>query len=105
SGIMQRLTDAHQTWLNVAGEAGILGLIPLILICVAVVYRSMPLRLDGSNKSVVRVFLGIAFIAVFLYQGLTGSFENARHLWVLIGLIVAATHIDFDRETPEKPFI
>lgn len=102
SGVLQRLTDAHQTWLNVAGEAGISGLIPLILICIAVVYRSLPLRTDGSKKSAVRVFLGVAFITAFLYQGLTGSFENARHLWVLVGLIVAVTHVDFNTEVSEK---
>ncbi len=91
SGQLQLLTDAHQTWLNVAGQAGLFGVVPLILICVAVVARSLPFRLDGKNETTMRVSLGVAFVAAFLYQGLVGSFENARHLWVLIGMIVALT--------------
>lgn len=91
SGQLQLLTDAHNTWLNVAGQAGVFGAIPLILICIVIVKRSMPWRFDGSGETTIRVCLGIAFITGFLYQGLIGSFENARHLWVLTGLIIGLT--------------
>lgn len=91
SGQLQLLTDAHNTWLNVAGQAGVFGAIPLILICIVIVKRSMPWRFDGSGETTVRVCLGIAFVTAFLFQGLVGSFENARHLWVLIGLIIGLT--------------
>lgn len=91
SGQLQLLTDAHNTWLNIAGQSGLFGVIPLFLICIAIFKRSMPFRFDGSAETTVRVCLAAAFVTAFLYQGLVGSFENARHLWVLIGLIIGLT--------------
>jgi hypothetical protein len=89
SGKMQLLTDAHNFVLNVAAQAGLVGIIPLILICIAVVrYPLAFIRSSGINAP-LNVALWIAFISAFLVQGLVGSFEDARHLWVLIGLIVA----------------
>jgi len=45
----------------------------------------------GAN--IILTGLGLAFCSAFVYQGLTGSFEDARHLWVLIGLVPAARDI------------
>jgi putative inorganic carbon (hco3(-)) transporter len=91
SGQQQLLVDAHNALLNVAGQAGLFGAIPLVLICIAVVRRTLPFRLAPGNS--LHIALGIAFISAFIIQGLVGSFENARHLWVLIGLIIASSHI------------
>lgn len=103
SGRMQLLTDAHNIWLSIAGQSGLFGLISLVLICVAIIWRSRLFDLDASNDlSVIRWSLGIAFVSVFLYQGLVGSFEDARHLWVLIGLILAVGRTA-DGGPPEVP--
>lgn len=86
SGNLQTLTDAHQTWLNVAAQSGVVGLAAICFVSVYFVQRALPLKFSGET-SVLRICFGAAFIAAFLYQGLIGSFENARHLWVLIGLL------------------
>jgi O-antigen ligase len=87
SDTVELLTDAHNMFLNIAGQAGIVGVVSLILICIAVVRRSLPFDLTDANM--LRTALGIAFISAFLIQGLVGSFEDARHLWVLIGLVLS----------------
>jgi O-antigen ligase len=99
SGQMQVLTDAHNTFLNVAGQAGIAGLIPMVLICIAVIHRTCLFPNSPQDVSVMRQCLGVGFVSAFIYQGFVGSFENARHLWVLIGMLLALGRID---ELPVK---
>jgi hypothetical protein len=48
----------------------------------------------GSDTWIYRGLL-IGFISSFVLQGLVGSFEDARHLWVLLGLILAAYKIKY----------
>lgn len=103
SGQMQILTDAHNTVLSVAGQSGIAGLIPLIFICMVVIRRAYTTSLEPAATAVIRRCLLLAFIAAFIYQGLIGSFENTRHLWVLIGLILAVSEINFDPTSLETP--
>lgn len=91
SGQRQMLTDAHQMWLNIAGQAGIFGLISICFLCFRMVRQALPLKFDGTDQTVLRTGYLVIFISAFLYQGLTGSFENARHLWVLIGLLAAVS--------------
>ncbi len=79
------LTDAHNTFLSVAAQTGFMGLLSIIGICVYL------LRIGFTDRSNPIVFgLATAFLTGFVVQGLTGSFEDARHLWVLIGMLVAA---------------
>jgi O-antigen ligase len=47
----------------------------------------------ASIYDVIVTTLAIAFAQGFLYQGLSGSFEHTRHLWVLAGLLMAAIEI------------
>jgi len=92
SGQHQILSDAHNVFLNVAGQSGLAGLIPLILICWAMLRRSMSVKRDGSLRW-ASCGLGIAFFSVLIAQGAVGSFENSRHIWVLIGLILAVERL------------
>lgn len=80
SGYLEHLSDAHNTFLNVAVQAGIFGLAALFLLLLGVVqvYR----RAESFDVQV----LTFAFLNAFAYQGLGGSFEDARHLRVLLGL-------------------
>lgn len=89
-GTTSVLTDAHNYLLSVAAQNGIFGLAAIIAVTVFIVRLAFPLRIDKSASSIILNGLTTAFICSFFYQGLTGSFEDARHLWVLIGLILSA---------------
>lgn len=92
SGQRQMLTDAHNLWLNVAGQAGMFGLAGILFITFGLFRRSLPLGFLDDRDAILRTALGIAFVSAFIFQGVVGSFENARHLWILIGLILAVSH-------------
>ena len=76
SGRIQRLTDAHNTWLNVAAQAGVLGLAAILGITVYFWRLSVSRKIGNSETSTFRAGLGAAFVGAFLYQGLVGSFEE-----------------------------
>lgn len=101
-GTWSILLEAHNTFLNVAAQAGVIGLGALIVLIIAVL-RSAFRKLGGSEIDPIRLGLGITFIAAFVYDGLTGSFEEARHLWVLMGMIVAAERISTQNATARQP--
>lgn len=94
SGQMQLLTDAHNVFLSVAAQAGLFGIACFTALVGSAVrsgFRSEP---NGSEASSIRKALSIAFVSGLILQGLVGSFEDARHLWVLLGLIIASTKIE-----------
>ncbi|MCA1637660.1 MAG: O-antigen ligase family protein, partial [Acidobacteria bacterium] len=89
SGQKHFVGDSHQLWLSVAGQAGIFGLMAICFLCYFVYKKALPLKFDKNPQAILRVSFGLAFVGAFLYQGLGGSFEDARHLWVLIGLLAS----------------
>ena len=91
SGQLQLLTDAHNFLLNVAAQAGLAGVVPLIMICVWFLSPRTYVRDDQNDTCAINLALWIAFLSAFIYQGLVGSFEDARHLWVLMGLLTATS--------------
>lgn len=93
SGYLQTLTDAHNIFLNVAVQTGLVGLAALTAIVVFVWRHSFSVRLLHEEQTTAVVGLGIAFLIAFAYEGLGGSFEDARHLWVLFGLFLAAKRL------------
>ena len=96
SGRMETLLDAHQMWLNVAGQTGIFGLFALCFLCVFLFRRAIVFSF-AYQKLILQTALVIAFLSAFLYQGLIGSYEDARHLWVLIGLLASVSENDFPK--------
>jgi O-antigen ligase len=94
SGHLQRLTDAHNSFLNLAVQCGIPGLTAFVALLAYMVRRTLPLSLAGGGMSVARVGLGLALLNGFAYHGLGGSFEDSRHLWVLFGLFLAAVRLE-----------
>ena len=42
-----------------------------------------------SETDILRVACGTAFVGAFLYQGMAGSFEDARQMWLLMGMLAA----------------
>lgn len=97
SGDWHHLTDAHNVFLNVAAQSGVVGLAGLLVLIV----RVGIMRLKAPKGSLLQA-LTIAWLAAFVAQGLTGSYEDARHLWVLLGLIIAARRLQ-PRPDPVRP--
>jgi O-antigen ligase len=72
--------EAHNIWLNVLGQTGILG-----AACFA---AFLWLALRGSTAATPALFCGV--LATLLYHGLFAALEDARHLWLLLGLTTAS---------------
>jgi O-antigen ligase len=87
NGEEQFLTDAHNMWLNVLGQEGLLGLAAFALL-IAAIWKRAKQSVSDNDRTLWALFC--AFVGAFLYQGLTGSFEDARHLWLLVGFIGSA---------------
>jgi O-antigen ligase len=92
-GELSGVTDAHNTFLNVAVQCGLLGLATLVAILAWVARKLQPFRLGSGSFDALRIALAFAFLNAFAYQGLGGSFEDSRHLWVLFGLILATERL------------
>jgi hypothetical protein len=90
SGSYEVLTDAHNTWLSVMAQDGVVGLAALALVIVTLARRIKVPDLTAPPASIARRGLELAFVGGFLYQTLSGSFENTRHVWVLMALVDAA---------------
>lgn len=88
SGQKQLLRDAHQAWLNVFGQAGLVGLAAFVGLCGYLFSICRFRSTDGSERSTMLAACSCAFVGAFLFQNLFGSFEDARQLWVLIGMLV-----------------
>lgn len=97
-GTTSFLTDAHNTFLSVATQTGIIGLIALISIVFFIIKEFSSYKSNEQKISTLQFGLGLAFVSAFLYQGLLGSFEDTRHLWVLIGLILAFGRSNLSRQ-------
>jgi len=93
SGDILTTTDAHNTFLSIAVQSGIIGLGAIIAIIVHVHRRAIAAALPTEESDVFRVGLSVAFLVAFAYGGLGGSFEDARHLWATLGLFLAAERI------------
>ena len=96
SGGLQILTDAHNMWLNILAQTGTLGLAALMTLLAYLIKQCRFRIRDGGDGQYIRVALSCAFVGAFLYQGLAGSFEDTRHLWILVGLLVASSVYDFN---------
>lgn len=98
SGAVEQLTDAHNTWLSILAQQGALGLVTFLVLTAWLV---LPLRSADSLTPRNRwLFSGLAFAFAYgvLYPSLSGSFEDTRHVWVLMGLLAAVPHLpDEDR--------
>ncbi|MEO7503639.1 MAG: O-antigen ligase family protein [Sphingomicrobium sp.] len=86
SGVAQALSDAHNGFLNLAVQCGIVGLAAFVALLVHVTRH--------SRRNAATWWLGFAFLNGIAYQGLTGSFEDARHLWAVLGLWLVARRLD-----------
>jgi hypothetical protein len=91
AGPRQLLLDAHNMWLSIAAQTGIFGLATFCLLLFHLFRRCRFRPPPVATTDVLHISLSCAFIGGFIYQGLTGSFEDARHIWVVIGLLCGIT--------------
>lgn len=89
--VYQYVSDAHNLFLNVAAEFGIAG----IALAVAISAYAGSKMIDAAVARKEQLFgLSAAFVSCFAVQGLVGSFEDTRSLWVLFGLVLFADRTD-----------
>lgn len=93
SGELITNTDAHNLFLSIAAQCGLVGLAGLLVLIRHMAQRTGSLSLADRPASVIQVGLGIGLLVALVYEGLGGSFEDARHLWVTFGLLVASNRI------------
>ncbi|HMJ08512.1 MAG TPA: O-antigen ligase family protein [Pyrinomonadaceae bacterium] len=103
SGQSQMLSDAHNMWLNVAGQTGFLGLASLLLLGAYLASKCAFRTDDLTDDRVLRIGLSCALIGAFLYQGMSGSFEDARHLWIVFGFLAATPASRLDEDVGPPP--
>lgn len=89
SGENQLLADAHNTYLSVLGETGLAGFLTFFSIVGFIVYGLLRNADEDEFSSIVKFCLLLAFADAVFYQGLTGSYEDTRHLWALFGIAAA----------------
>jgi hypothetical protein len=96
------LTDAHNTWLSVLAHTGVIGFIPFAVATGMLVVR-MRKRLDVTPQGAWRSGVELALLSSLLYPSLSGSFEDSRHVWVLMGMVHAAQtpRVNVGGTTPE----
>lgn len=87
------VTDAHNFILSIAAQCGILGLAALSVLVWYVVRQARGAARARQEKPLL-FGLSIAWLSGFVIEGLVGSFEDARHLWILFGLIAAASRFE-----------
>ncbi len=88
SGNQLNLRDAHNVLLNIAGQSGVIGLLSFLYLLLAV-WRRMSFSSGPKGREVM--ILSVTLVGCLYYGGLTGSFENARHIWILLGIFAAST--------------
>lgn len=89
NGEDEYVTDAHNVWLSLAGQEGILGLLAFASIVYYLVRGVLPIDPSNTPHAIMKTALAAAFLGGFLYPSLSGSFENTRHVWILFGLLAA----------------
>lgn len=102
SSVYELLTDAHNTWLSVLVQCGIAGLAAFVAM-VAALLRGTSLRASATTRDRLVSGLTMAFVAGVLYQTLAGSFENTRHIWVLMGLLAAVKALPTSEASKRAP--
>jgi O-antigen ligase len=80
SGFLEVLTDAHNTWLSVLAESGLMGGVAFLALVAPLTVEFQRHWNQGDSIATMRAALQLAFFGGFLYQTLTGAFEDTRHV-------------------------
>ncbi len=85
--------EAHNVWLNVAAQVGLLGLVPFLALVAFVTRGAWPQRADGSPWAEIKIAAFACLVGALYYHGFFGSFEDSRQYWFLFGAILAAAKL------------
>ena len=88
AGHLYTLYDAHNVYLSLGVQTGLPGLAALALLIFYVARRTAALSFCRPAE-LVPLVLGLAWLDAFALQGLVGAFEDARFLWIILGLFLA----------------
>lgn len=86
------VTDAHNMWLSVAGQMGVIGVAAIGAVFVA------PFADAERRRRIWRQplagGLAVALLGALAYHGLSMSVEDARHLWIVLGVLAGLAYAD-----------
>ena len=88
----ERSSDQGAIPSSLHGEA--IGLASLLALIAHAAKRTWPLHMPRTAAGVIRLAAGLGLLNGLVYQGLGGSFEDARHLWFAFGLLIASARIE-----------
>ena len=98
NGGVRAVFDAHNSTLSLASQGGALALVVLLWLTLGFTPRRPPL---GGTLGAWRNPLGRAICCALWLDGLTGSFEHARHIWLALGVALAAPLEEPQSEAPD----
>lgn len=77
--------EAHNLWLSVLGQSGIIGLAALLLLGVVLLSGLRTAELPGVLAPLPAV-MRVALFAALLFHGLFAALEESRHVWAAVGI-------------------
>jgi putative inorganic carbon (HCO3(-)) transporter len=86
------ITDAHNMWLSVAGQMGLVGVVAIGSV-IAAPFLDVERRRRIWRQPIARG-LAIALLGALAYQGLSMSVEDARHLWIVLGVLASLAYVE-----------
>ena len=87
------LTNAHNTWLSIMAQQGFAGVCAFAWVVIHLARRFRLFAGPRDGTAALRASLELAMLGGFLYSTLTGSYENTRHVWALMGLVAAVQEL------------
>lgn len=94
SGDAAFVTDAHNMFLNIAAQCGLVGIAGLMVLIIGIWWVGFRGRPGTDRANLISYKLTLGLLCAFVLEGLVGSFEDARHIWVVIGLILSASMLE-----------
>lgn len=87
-GSRSLLTDAHNVFLSIGGQAGLAATVSFAGILAALMNSLFRLR---ESKPHISAGLFLVIVVGVLYQGIFASYEDSRHLWLVFGFVIGIT--------------
>lgn len=82
--------EGHNSWLNILGQAGVIGLAGFLILLVVLVaplfQKNLRSQLPQDLQGLPTTFAAI-LIGMFGFHALFGALEESRHLWPMFGLV------------------